>query len=199
MHQRGRRLRVYPLSIRSPPRLRCFRGLRASGPCRVFHSSGLSGVAKALFLGRRALEDLFSQAQLRSEHWRRTGLIINLANRFLEDRYAAQAIPADKDEIEKLSLTSSGLEPATLPTFELPSVMWKKATRSFVDRLLASWPATARPFYSEVIYGGHTGIIDGIRVPRKFMTEELIDRCIIGCIISPQKQSFSKPQFLFIY
>jgi 3-oxoacyl-(acyl-carrier-protein) synthase len=120
---------------------------------------GFVGAAKALVMGRAAIEDLLSRHDLSDAG--RVGVYIVLSNYFLND----------------------GPDTATYRGGDLPSVKWKASTHNFLGRLLATG-SLGSAVVQRLVYGGHAGVAEALVHAERDLARGVVDLCVIGAIDS---------------
>ena len=134
------------------------------------------GVAKIVLLGGAALQDLLRNRPLTSNELVRTGIHINISDRFFEDEFS-------KIRLEELEDSES--------RSHLPSQVWIEETSGLIPKVLKQCGILTPSEHQRIYYGGHTGIVSAIQDAIEKIERGLIDRCIIGGI-----ESCLEPHFL---
>lgn len=140
---------------------------------------GCRGLAKILALAGGALADLFQRRPLSRVELARSGVFVNLADRYAEDVRAAGAEHVDEEDA------------AEAPP--RPSKRWAEETREFLPRLLARCGVTVPHEQQTLYHGGHAGIAAAARDAVQRILNGAIDRCLVGGV-----ESRVEPQFLEI-
>ena len=152
-------------------------GLQAvSGNAVSGVGEGFVGAAKIVLLGGAALQDLLRNRPLSSNELVRTGIHLNLSDRYIEDEFS-------KSHLEELEDS----EPKSL----LPSQIWVEETPGLIPKILKLHGILTPPEHQRIYYGGHTGIVSAIQDAIEKIERGFIDRCIIGGI-----ESCLEPRFL---
>jgi len=127
----------------------------------------VSGLAKMLLLGGWALDDLLRKRSLSDRDKERTGFVLNLSDHFVVD--ADARVRAAK---------------------VLPSVAWRQRVERLQVRLVESSQLRTPAAATILLHAGNAGIAAAIDTAATLMTQNKVDRCIVGAIDSRVEPSF---------
>ncbi len=141
-----------------------------AGHAVPFAAAGFVGVGKLLALGRLALQDLLANANHARANAERTGLYLNLSDKYFEDAQSR----AEHDELG-----------ASAPAeWSPPSATWEEQTRHVAVRLAQLGGFEIPPANQRLFYGGHAGIVEAAAEAAHQIDSGGLERCIVGGIDS---------------
>ena len=140
------------------------------GHTAVSIAQGFTGLGKVISLGSLALQDLMRRTNIGEQDTNRTGLYINLSDKYCED---AQA----KVEYDEARADTSY-------DWSLPSHSWREESRQLIPRLASLCELDIPVSNQAIYYGNHAGVVEAVLDAVKNIVSGNLDRCIIGGIDS---------------
>lgn len=131
-------------------------------------SPGFCGPPRAALLGSAALTDLLKRRPLNAAEAARCGVCLNLSDMALADH-------------------CWGVFPGGIPGGDAevpPSKAWETETADIVSTILDRCGCSLSGGHERVLYGANAGIVAAIEQAKKWIRDEVVDRCIVGGIDS---------------